>query len=297
MGDVALSGRVSTGWDHLDALLGGGLVPGTMTVLLGATGIGKTQLGVRFAHAGLAADHRPGVILDLAARGDSQNHSGYAQRMFDWTWDATDRELVHDETFFSRATELGPYRKAFERQGHRVTRRDLDPEAWDAWQRELNVRLTGTIAFLYANLIAGCRRLVIDGIEPTERAGESIQFELIEYLYHQLLRKECDWVARDVFRERFARLQPLVETHRYPHDAVSCLALVTSQAVMLDDLLVRPLSEGDLLSNANTVIVLGKIRRDQQLSRALCIVKHRGSACSDAIHEYRIHDRGLELVD
>ncbi|NQT14257.1 MAG: hypothetical protein HQ582_15990 [Planctomycetes bacterium] len=38
--------RLSTGIDQLDGLLGGGLLPGTLTVLFGSTGIGKTQLGL-----------------------------------------------------------------------------------------------------------------------------------------------------------------------------------------------------------------------------------------------------------
>jgi len=33
-------------------MLGGGLLPGTLCVAYGATGIGKTHLGLHFAHAG-----------------------------------------------------------------------------------------------------------------------------------------------------------------------------------------------------------------------------------------------------
>ena len=36
----------------LDQRLGGGLLPGTLTVVVGASGIGKTQLGLQFARAG-----------------------------------------------------------------------------------------------------------------------------------------------------------------------------------------------------------------------------------------------------
>ena len=43
--------RLATGVAGLDALLGGGLIPGTVAVFAGATGIGKTQLGVQFAQA------------------------------------------------------------------------------------------------------------------------------------------------------------------------------------------------------------------------------------------------------
>src|SRR5262249_20328955 len=46
--------RVSIGLDKLDSMLGGGLLPGTLTVVYGATGIGKTHLGLGFAHHGRA---------------------------------------------------------------------------------------------------------------------------------------------------------------------------------------------------------------------------------------------------
>ena len=76
--------RASTGLDRLDAMLGGGLLPGTLCVVYGATGIGKTHLGLHFAHAGEAADGRPGIFFDMNARGDSQQHSEYASRLYGW---------------------------------------------------------------------------------------------------------------------------------------------------------------------------------------------------------------------
>src|SRR5437868_10955425 len=76
--------RLSTGVSGLDELLGGGLIPGTLTVIVGATGIGKTQLGLQFANAGADQDGGRGVIFDMSNRGDSQSHAEYARRMFDW---------------------------------------------------------------------------------------------------------------------------------------------------------------------------------------------------------------------
>ena len=52
--------RLSTGVDGLDALLGGGLLPGTLAVIVGATGVGKTQLGLQFAAAGERQEGRRG---------------------------------------------------------------------------------------------------------------------------------------------------------------------------------------------------------------------------------------------
>ena len=53
-------------------MLGGGLLPGTLTVVMGTLGIGKTQLGLAFANAGGREGER-GILFDLTARGDSQN--------------------------------------------------------------------------------------------------------------------------------------------------------------------------------------------------------------------------------
>ena len=78
------AGRQSTGIQGLDERLGGGLIPGTLTVVVGATGIGKTQLGLAYAHAGKRQEGRCGAIFDCSARGDSQSHAQYARRMFDW---------------------------------------------------------------------------------------------------------------------------------------------------------------------------------------------------------------------
>jgi hypothetical protein len=65
---------------------------------------------------------------------------------------------------------------------------------------------------------------------------------------------------------------------------------------MLDDLISRPLDEGDALSNANTLIYLGKVRENQRLQRALYIAKHRGSACTDEIQPFTIDEHGLRMV-
>jgi KaiC/GvpD/RAD55 family RecA-like ATPase len=289
--------RQSTGIPGLDERLGGGLLPGTLTVLVGATGVGKTQFGLQYLQAGLAQEGRRGVVLDLTARGDSQNHADYAQRLFDWRPDVADgEEHVHLADFFDRARRHGDYLHAFDYRGRRVTKNDLDWDAWRAWQGELNAKLSNTIAFLYGNFVQGARRVVIDGIEPVDRPHESIQFLLFEYVYHQVLRKDPEWVARDLFRELYRQNAADAAQHRYEPARIGCLLSYTSREVMLDDLISRPLDEGDVLSNANTLIFLGKIRDGQRLTRALHIAKHRGSACDEGILPFEIGEAGVRLI-
>lgn len=288
--------RHSTGIPALDEMLGGGLLPGTLTVVLGATGIGKTQLGLQYANAGLQQEQRRGVVFDVSARGDSQNHADYARRMFNWTMTPVSAQREWNcETFFDSGRNPGDYLHVFDYHGRRVTRRDLEVEEWQDWQAELNARLRATIAFLYGNFIAGTRRIVVDGIEPVDRPQESIQFHLFEYIYHQVVRKDPAWVARDLLRESYRRHAADAERFTYSPGDVGCLLLYTSHESMLEELISRPLDEGDSLSNANTLILLGKLREGNRIRRAMYIAKHRGSACCEDIRPYEIHDGGLVL--
>ncbi|WP_375391969.1 ATPase domain-containing protein [uncultured Sphingomonas sp.] len=54
---------LSTGSDHLDSLLGGGLVPGTATLLSGPAGVGKTTATVQAMVAGLRAGAKASYFL------------------------------------------------------------------------------------------------------------------------------------------------------------------------------------------------------------------------------------------
>jgi KaiC/GvpD/RAD55 family RecA-like ATPase len=64
---------------------------------------------------------------------------------------------------------------------------------------------------------------------------------------------------------------------------------------MLDDLIARPIQSGDVLSNANTIIMLGRTRDGNKIGRSMYVAKHRGSACDDLILPYQITERGIEF--
>lgn len=288
--------RLSTGVERLDDLLGGGLLPGTLCVVLGATGAGKTQFGLQFAHAGRRQEGHPGIVFDLSARGDCQHHGDYTRRMFGWELTPEDPDAhVELDGVFDLQRPRGDYLHVFDRRGRRVTRRDLDFDAWRRWQAELARRLGVSIAFFYGNFVRGVRRAVIDGVEPADRPSESIQMELFEYVYHQILRKDSEWVARDLFRQHFHKYAQSAASEAYDPRQIGCVLLVTSRESMLEALVERPLDEGDVLCGANTVIYLGKIRRGSRVRRAMYVAKHRGGPCPDDFLPYRIDERGIDL--
>lgn len=167
---------------------------------------------------------------------------------------------------------------------------------WHDWQVELAANLHRAIDFFYGNFVRGARRAVIDGMEPADRPSESIQFELFEYVYHQILRKESAWLARDLFRQHYRACADTIGEHAYDPRQIGAMLLLTSHETMLDELIARPLVDGDLLATANTLIYMGKLRDGPRLTRALHIAKHRGSACSDEIVRYMIDDRGLHIT-
>ncbi|MEZ6064531.1 MAG: ATPase domain-containing protein [Planctomycetaceae bacterium] len=289
--------RLQTGITELDKLLGGGLLPGTMTVVLGATGIGKTQLGLQFAQQGLEQERERGIIFDMTARGDAQSHDEYAARLYDWAMQVASPDgLPTTDAVWDRAQARRDSLHLFHQAGRRVSTADLTTEELQLWKAELNRKLQTAIGFFYGNFVHGVRRCVVDGVEPVDRASESFQFHLFEYIYHQILKKEAEWVARDFFRVQYRANEAQVREHAYDHRQLGCLMLCTTHEVMLDDLISRPIETGDLLSNANTILLMGKIRDGLKMGRALYVAKHRGSACEDTIVPYEITETGLRLL-
>ena len=226
--------RLPSGIPGLDDALGGGFLPGTLVVVVGSTGIGKTQLGIQFANQGRTSEGRPGVIFDMCSRGDSQNHDDYARRIGDWELrHAEAKRLAETSGFFDESGVPGDYLHVFDYSGRRVTRENLDEQGWRDWQAELTRKLGASVGFFYGNFVRGVRRAVVDGIEPVDRPNDSIQIELFDYIYHQILRKDPAWVARDFFREHYRENETTVAEHSYDPKQIVCLLLYTSHETTL----------------------------------------------------------------
>jgi circadian clock protein KaiC len=77
------SKRLSSGVATLDEMLGGGLWPGSATLVAGPSGSGKTLMGLHFLQAGVAAKER--VIL--ASLQENQSQLARVARGFGWSLD------------------------------------------------------------------------------------------------------------------------------------------------------------------------------------------------------------------
>ena len=276
----------------MDEALGGDLLPGSLTLLIGATGVGKTQLGMHFLQGGSEQEQRLGAVIDLSSRGDSQNHDGYSQRIagLSLTTQVIDRDALACPFMSGPPAAVFPF---LGYGGKRVLRSQMDVDEWHLLQAELNRRLPQLFRFVYRHLIHGGRRFVIDGIEPSEHTGDSIQLDLVELIDRRMLKQDHDWLAREVLREKFYDSQVAVEEHAYPAGHSAAVALVTTKHALLDQLMTAPLADGDLAAGANTVILLGRVMREGEMSRALYIAKHRGSYADSRVIPFTIENRGI----
>jgi RecA/RadA recombinase len=295
-----MNARVSTGLTRLDDMLGGGLLPGTLTVVYGATGIGKTHLGLTFAEAGRAADGARGIVLDMNGRGDSQQHDEYAARLFAWSL----RPWTHTVTPMADPHPPAEQMEAFYSNALRWVGRVRDfqvptPDGgfefdWN-WKAQANHAFYTVRPFMYFHFAAGSRRVVVDGVEPMDSPADSIQFHLFDEVYRTVIHRDAETLGMEICLPVWKHRE-FIDAHRYPHTAITTLLLVTTEETRLEDLIARKVAAGDIGATANTILVMGSERIGNRLGRMLCVVKHRGSAMSDEIVEYKISPRGLEIA-
>jgi KaiC/GvpD/RAD55 family RecA-like ATPase len=293
-----MTARVSTGSDKLDQMLGGGLLPGTLTVVYGATGIGKTHLGLGFAHHGRREDGTPGLLFDMNARGDSQQHHEYAARLYGWslgrwTHAVTPMAEPHPPPEQMQAYYCGAFPWVGKLAAYQVATRDGVELDWN-WKAMYNHALYTVRPFVYFHLGAGSRRVVVDGIEPMDAPADYIQPFIFDELYRKVIHRDSETLGMEICMPVW-RHREFIDAHRYDHAAVTTLLLVTTEETQLEHLIARKVAAGDVGAVANTIVVMGSERVANRLGRFLCVVKHRASAMSDEIAEYRVTEKGIVL--
>ena len=281
-------------------MLGGGLLPGTLCVVYGATGIGKTHLGLHFAHAGGIAEESSGIFFDMNARGDSQQHAAYASRLYGWAlkrWTHTVTPMADPhpppDQMAARYCDALPW--VGKLRDYQVPTHDGGLELDWNWKSEYNHAMYTVRPFVYFHLGAGSRRIVVDGVEPMDVPGDYIQPFLFDQLYRTVIHRDSETLGMEICLPVWKH-RDFIDSHRYDHPSVTTMLLVTTEETQLDHLIARKVASGDIGAVANTILVMGSERVGNRLGRFLCVVKHRGSAKSDEIAEYRVTERGIEFV-
>jgi hypothetical protein len=162
------------------------------------------------------------------------------------------------------------------------------------WKAQYNQALYTVRPFVYFHLAAGSRRIMVDGIEPMDVPGDYIQPYIFDDLYRKTIHRDSETLGMEICMPVWKH-QAFIDAHRYDHAGVTTMLLVTTEETQLEHLIARKVAAGDIGAVANTIVVMGSERVGNRLARLLCVVKHRGSAKSDEIAEYRVTERGFEL--
>jgi hypothetical protein len=277
-------------------MLGGGLLPGTLAVVYGATGIGKTHVGLRFAHHGLSQDGAPGLLLDMNARGDSQQHHEYAARLYGWqlgrwTHAVTPMADPYPAPEQMRAYYCDALPWVGKLKDYQVATPDGVEFDWN-WKAVYNHALYTVRPFVYFHMAAGSRRVVVDGIEPMDVPADYIQPHIFDDFYRKCVHRDSETLGMEICLPVWKH-RAFIDAHRYDHSAVTTLLLVTTEETPLDHLIARKVASGDIGAVANTIVLMGSERVGNRIGRFLCVAKHRGSAMSDEIAEYRVGQDGI----
>jgi hypothetical protein len=249
-----------------------------------------------FAAHGRQADGAPGVLFDMNARGDSQQHHEYARRLYGWElgrWTHTVRPMA--EPFPSADQMQAFYCDALPWVGKLRDYQVQTPGGpefdWN-WKAVYNHAMYTVRPFIYFHLGAGSRRIVVDGIEPMDIPADYIQPYLFDELYRKVIHRDSETLGMEICLPVW-RHRAFIDAHRYDAGQVTTLLLVTTEETQLEHLIARKVAARDIGAVANTIAVMGSERVGLRLARLLCVVKHRGSAKSDEIVEYRIGEGGL----
>ena len=102
--------------------------------------------------------------------------------------------------------------------------------------------------------------------------------------------------ARALYNERIGRVTVGLELHDIVGQVDIGERMVRIHGLEPDRRIPARIESGDVLSNANTIILMGKYRDGLKMHRALSIAKHRGSACDESIIPFEITRSGIVLA-
>ncbi len=221
--------RTPFGIEALDAMIDGGVVRGSTTVVEGAPGTGKTTLGIEFIVNGIEKFKEPGLIL---------------------TFEEFPAQYYHD------ALNFGWDLKKYEADGM-LQIIFTDPETVI---KELN-EVGGGIEKLIDE--CGIKRCLVDSLTHFEYALESIDdLREVEHEFISALKRE----------------------------GVTALLLRENSNLLGD---TNSLSQAPFI--ADNYFLLRYVEIASAISKAILVLKMRGSQHDKAIHQFVIGRRGIEI--
>jgi hypothetical protein len=231
----------------------------------------------------------------MNARGDSQQHAAYAARLYGWTlgrWTHTVLPMAppHPPPDQLAAHYLDAFPWTGRRSDYQVVTAEGHEFDW-AWKASYARALYTARPLFYFQFAHGSRRVVVDGIEPGP-AEDSIQAYLVDELYRKVIHKDAETLGMEICLPVWEH-RAFIDAHRYDHAAITTLLLVTTEETRLEDLVGRKVGAGDIGAVANTVLLMGREKVGLRVGRFLCVAKHRASAMTDEIVEYRIGPEGI----
>lgn len=352
--------RLTTGIPKLDEILGGGLIPGKKVLVYGATGVGKSILGVTIAHKGIEAENHPGIVLDVAKGVDEQSQQLYAREMFGWElddWDKLPKDLdpAQMPNFAYKKGPLGQYFDSL----------SFDVKYQQSFPSTIFSDSYAPVNSFLRHHLPRTRRIIIDGSEPYDTASGAktlVQmrkfFTRVAGFRHVLVFRDFDgqpldnrryWdattkseeiseyirtgkgkvafghflLAHGEYDETIADLDlspyhteveliwdrnKLNQKGKFPvnvkkepinHDGIASVILQTTEERDFFKLANMASQEKSLDAEVNTVIVMGYLPITEQRprqSRALMVIKHRGSPYDGESVEYKITDSGIQIA-
>lgn len=221
--------KLSTGVAGLDEMLQGGFPQGSITLIAGGAGVGKTLLSLHFATNGIER-REPCVLVTFQ---ETPSHLRALARGFGWDLAQLEAQGLLKILYTS------PVELIVDQHTAHITEAILE---------------------------LGARRVIIDGLKDIEMATpDKVRF------------KDYTYSLANFFR------------------AQGITSLLTNEIPELFGTMT--LSEHGVSFIADNVILLRYVELASQITRAISILKMRGSDHDKALREYRITSAGMEVLE
>jgi PAS domain-containing protein len=267
-----------------------------MSLLIGAVVAERRRDEATLARLASIVESSDDAIISKTLEGVITSWNGGAERLYGWPLRRWTHTVMPMSDPYPPAAQLQAcYLDVFPWVGRRRDYEVATPDGgrefdWN-WKAAYASAFYTARPFFYFHFANGSRRVVVDGIEPRE-SDDSIQAHIVDDLYRKIIHRDAETLGMEICLPVW-RHRAFIESHQYDHSSITTLLLVTTEETRLEDLISRKVTAGDIGAVANTVLLLGREKVGLRVGRFVAVAKHRGSAMSDEIVEYRVGEQGL----